>query len=135
MRTTLKRGVGRGAELNGNGHAVFPPAAISAVTRYTQPLPERSGLGLLRRILLVPIYCKNGLVTDDRINSAYSRCGPTGSLKTIEHLTGLPVNYLITVDFHGFKQIVDQLGGVWLDVDRRYYNKNVGTSWTNFANI
>jgi hypothetical protein len=30
---------------------------------------------------------------------------------------------------------VDQLGGVWMDIDRRYYNKNVGSIATNFANI
>jgi LCP family protein required for cell wall assembly len=232
MRTTLKRGVGRGAELNGNGHAVYPPTAVSAITRYEQPPPGRSGLSLVRRILLgtllvvislalavagglylwyhqsvaaircheadcrtaqtrlvgglpgqaaialvvgydyrvgdgtrvgsrsdtvmllradpvtstismlsfprdliVPIYCKGGFVTDDRINSAFARCGSTGTLETVKHLTGLPVNYLIKVDFHGFKEIVDQLGGVWLDVDRRYYNVNTGSEATNFANI
>src|SRR5947208_1137381 len=147
MRTTLKRGVGRGAELNGNGHAVYPPAAVSAVARYEQPLrPGRTGLALVGRILLVtllavprdlivPIYCKTGFVTDDRINSAFSRCGSTGTLETVKHLTGLPVNYLIKVDFHGFKEIVDQLGGVWMDVDRRYYNRNTGSYATNFANI
>jgi len=37
MRTTLKRGVGRGAEHNGNGKAVFPPGTLSTVTRYRQP--------------------------------------------------------------------------------------------------
>ena len=41
----------------------------------------------------------------------------------MKHLTGLPINYLITVNFHGFKEIVDRLGGVWIDVDRRYYNQ------------
>src|SRR5204862_112944 len=87
------------------------------------------------RDLIVPVYCKGGFVTDDRINSAFSRCGSTGTLETVKHLTGLPVNYLIKVNFHGFKEIVDQLGGVWMDVDRRYYNKNVGSAATNFANI
>src|SRR5207247_843301 len=53
MRTTLKRGIGRGAELNGNGHAVFPPGVLSPVRRYIQPPPpSRSGLQLLGRILL-----------------------------------------------------------------------------------
>ena len=54
MRTTLKRGVGRGAGLNGtNGHAVFPPGAVSSVVRYRQPPPPPgTGLGLLSRILL-----------------------------------------------------------------------------------
>src|SRR5207248_8587338 len=49
--------------------------------------------------------------------------------------TGLPVNYLITVNFHGFKQVVDTLGGVWMDVDRRYYNHNTGAYYNNYANI
>jgi len=61
-----------------------------------------------------------------KINSAYSYCGPPGTLQTVRGLTGLPVNYLITVDFHGFKQIVDRLGGIYMDVDRRYLNTHSG---------
>ena len=41
-------------------------------------------------------------------------------------LTGLQVNYLITVNFRGFRQIVDRLGGAWIDVDRRYFNERGG---------
>jgi LCP family protein required for cell wall assembly len=88
------------------------------------------------RDLAVPIYCKNGLVSSsDRINSAYARCGATGTLETVKHLTGLPINYLIAVNFRGFRQIVNKLGGVWIDVDRRYYNKNVGTAATDYSDI
>ena len=54
---------------------------------------------------------------------------------TVKHLTGLPINYLITVNFHGFKEVVDKLGGVWMDVDRRYYNKNTGAYYNDYANI
>ena len=39
MRTTLKRGIGRGA--NGNGHGALPPGALSPVTLYRQPPPPR----------------------------------------------------------------------------------------------
>ena len=53
----------------------------------------------------------------------------------MKKLTGLPINYLITVNFKGFIEIVDRVGGVWVDVDRRYYNRNVGTAATNYANI
>ena len=63
MRTTLKRGVGRGAGLNGeNGHAVLPPTAVSSVSRYRVP-PEkpRTGLGLLGRILLVTLLTVVGV--------------------------------------------------------------------------
>jgi LCP family protein required for cell wall assembly len=87
------------------------------------------------RDLIVDIRCPGKLARRDRINDAYSECGAKGTLETVKSLTGLPVNYLITVNFHGFKQIVDELGGVWMDVDRRYYNRNVGTSETNYADI
>src|SRR3954447_20231844 len=63
MRTTLKRGVGRGAEANGNGHAVYPPAAVTAVTRYEQPPPPgRSGLRLVGRILFLTLLVALSLV-------------------------------------------------------------------------
>jgi LCP family protein required for cell wall assembly len=95
------------------------------------------------RDLDVPIYCprsktdSEGYVasSNDRINSAYSRCGETGTVLTVKHLTGLPINFLITVNFHGFKEVVDKIGGVWMDVDRRYYNKNTGAYYNDYANI
>jgi LCP family protein required for cell wall assembly len=58
----------------------------------------------------------------DRINTAYSTGGPPLSLKTFKAVTGLPVNHFMEVDFVGFSNIVDALGGVYLDVDRKYYN-------------
>ena len=61
--------------------------------------------------------------------------GSKGAVDTVKKLTGLPINYLITVNFKGFIQVVDRVGGVWVDVDRRYYNRNVGTAATNYANI
>jgi LCP family protein required for cell wall assembly len=241
MRTTLKRGVGRTAEHNGNGRAVFPPGTLSTVTRYRQPpAPATTAMGLFWRIVLVtvlvlssigiavaggaylyfhqsvatvrahtpsvvrasksldvvlphhaaialiigydhrlglesagpsrsdtlmlvradpvtktisllsfprdlqvPIYCGSSshdstghiVVSQDRINSAYSACGPQGTVLTVKHLTGLPINYLVTVNFHGFKEVVDKLGGVWMDVDRRYYNRNTGSYYNDYANI
>ena len=42
----------------------------------------------------------------------------------MRNLTGVPIHYLITVNFRGFTKIVANLGGVWMDVDRRYFNDN-----------
>src|SRR5262249_38452405 len=237
MRTTLKRGVGRGAEVNGNGGAVYPPGPVSAVTRYgPAPLPPpRSGFSIMRRILVatlvvisviaigigggaylwvhqevdairahsidvktaqrkldvqlpgqaaialvigydqrkgkefsdvsrsdtvmlvradpgtntisllsiprdlgVPVYCpKNGQTSlgVQKINQAYADCESPGTLDTVRHFTGLQTNYLIKVNFHGFQEIVDKLGGVWLDIDRRYYHVNTGTAAENYSAI
>jgi len=226
MRTTLKRGIGRSAGSNGNGHVAPLPAAFGPIVRYGQPEdsarstgalflrvlgwivlaiaivisglagglylyghetlnaiaakspevrkavpildqvpaasqpaialiagydrrmgadaadfsgsrsdtlmlvradPQQDTLSLLSfpRDLVVPIYCAGSTVyTHDRINSAWSLCkqGPAATLDTVEHLTGLKINYLITVDFHGFKVLVNKLHGVYMNVDRRYYN-------------
>jgi LCP family protein required for cell wall assembly len=78
------------------------------------------------RDLQVEIRCPGRLPYTDKIAHAYMACGPQGSLNTVKNLTGLPINYLITVNFRGFRQIVDRLGGAWMDVDRRYFNDRSG---------
>jgi LCP family protein required for cell wall assembly len=238
MRTTLKRGIGQAAGLNGNGHSALPPL-FGPIVRYRQPEPpRRSAIGLILRgfgwlvlalaviasgaaggaylythetlnavaahtkqlqqvqkngdltkvpdasqpaialvagydvrgapngpnpyagsnsdtlmllradptnntlsllsfprDLYVNIYCHGDTVdTQSRINSAWSICpnGPAATLSTMEHLTGLHINYLITLDFHAFTQIVDHLHGIYMNVDRRYYiPPHTGTSAIN----
>jgi LCP family protein required for cell wall assembly len=231
VRTTTKRGLGRAATLNGNGHAVLPPAALEPMRRYRQPPPPPRSTGRLilkafgwlvlallviasglaggvylyghetlnalgahshraiqtskdkhvqkidsptqpataliigydtrkgadaalgqasrsdtlmlvrgdpsnktmsiisfPRDLVVPIYCNGSDVprTHDRINTAWTDCNEQGTLDTVAHLTGIPINYVITVDFHGFKQVVNKLHGVYADIDHRYLNTQGG---------
>jgi hypothetical protein len=53
MKTTLKRGIGRGAEVNGNGRAVFPPGVPTPMSRYRQPdRPPRGAWQLIRAVAL-----------------------------------------------------------------------------------
>src|SRR5437763_11984481 len=230
MRTTLKRGIGRGADLNGNGHAVLPPRALTPIARYRQP--PRQGRSVARRIagfflwllvivamvaggaagglylyghdfaaataphsramkraakrldyvapgkpavalvlgtdhryvdgkdpgrsdtmmlirsdpashtvsmlsfprdLRVEIHCPGRGTWLNKINDAYATCGPSGPLETLRALTHIPINYLISVNFVGFIRVVDKLGGVYIDVDRRYFNNHTGP--TGFAAI
>src|SRR6266571_1293167 len=218
MKTTLKRGMGRGATVNGNGRAVYPPGVHTPMKRYWQPEPRRRGAWQVVRtvvlwVVLIAILVAGGTAgaaylkthqfiaaispkkkadraaakrldlaipgqptialvigTDrrkgrqaeltgrsdtlilvradpatkslsmlsfprdliatlkcpghpdlrDRINAAFSECGTLGSVETVRALTGLPINYFITVDFRGFTELVNKLGGVWLDVDHRF---------------
>ncbi|TML57511.1 MAG: LytR family transcriptional regulator [Actinobacteria bacterium] len=218
MKTTLKRGMGRGATVNGNGRAVYPPGVHTPMKRYRQPEPRRrnawqvvravvlwvvvaaiivasgvAGAAYLKthqflnaiapktkadraaakrldlaipgqptvalvigtdrrkgkqaeltgrsdtlilvradpgtnslsmlsfpRDLIATIKCPGHPDTRDRINAAFSFCGALGSVETVRALTGLPINYFITVNFRGFTQLVNNLGGVWLDIDHRY---------------
>jgi LCP family protein required for cell wall assembly len=75
------------------------------------------------RDLLVEIHgCKGRGTFVSRINAAYGECGSAAAIETVRQLTGVPINFLVTVNFHGFKQVVSNMGGVWIDVDRRYFN-------------
>jgi LCP family protein required for cell wall assembly len=218
MKTTLKRGMGRGASVNGDGRAVYPPGVHTPMRRYRQPAPEPRGVWHVIRLVLLwtilaalvvaggaagaaylrahhfvesvapktaadkaaakaadvaipgqattalvigtdkrkgsqaeltgrsdtlmlvradpqantisllsfprdlvtTIKCPGRPDVQDRINFAYSECGSVGSLETVRALTGLPINYFITVNFRGFMELVNNLGGVWVDVDHRY---------------
>jgi len=98
--------------------------------------PSQNTLSIMSfpRDLVVPIYCPQSSLpfTHDRINSAWSTCGEQGTLDTVAKLTNIPINFVITVDFHGFKLIVNKLHGVYTMVDRRYYiPPNSGTSAIN----
>ena len=223
MRTTLKRGLGRGAAPNGNGKAVLPPGVVvardalpaaGAVVALARGLIGRIAMWLGIACLVVATGTAGGAYlyfhesvaavaaktpavrrprtarrraprpaggrARDRLRRAQGRgheralghaharsrrpvdgldlaalvparharrdplprpdavlrqdqrrlrdCGPQGSLQTVRALTGVQINYLITVNFRGFRQIVDRLGGAWIDVDRRYFNDRGGPS-------
>jgi LCP family protein required for cell wall assembly len=92
--------------------------------------PQTDSISLLSfpRDMQVEVRCPGRATYVSRINQAYADCEEQGALQTVKALTGLDVNYLITVNFRGFRQLVDRLGGVWLDVDRRYFNDRGGPS-------
>ncbi len=225
MKTTLKRGVGRAAEADGNGRSLPSPDILTPVTHYRQPARRRSVLGIIGRVLFflvaaatsllfgiaggywlegdqtivdldrasrkdpqirkaaqrldiplpdrpaiamvvgqdfrrwakdeekggradtvmllradpnvgtlstlsfprdlsVPITCPGRSAFTGPINSAYALCGLEGTVETVKQLTGLDVHFIVTIDYRGFIQTVDKLSGVWIDVDRRYFNDN-----------
>ena len=64
----------------------------------------------------------------DKLNAAYSYGGTRLLLKTVKQVTGLPINHVINVDFRGFRDAVNEIGCVYTDVDRRYYNDNSNPS-------
>ncbi len=54
-----------------------------------------------------------------KINAAYGTGGAALAIRTVERLTGIGVNHVATVDFNAFAQVIDELGGVTIDVPRR----------------
>jgi LCP family protein required for cell wall assembly len=62
-------------------------------------------------------------VGDTRINAAMQSGGPPLAIKTIRSYTGLPINHVIIVDFSQFKDVIDAVGGITVDVPERIVSK------------
>ncbi|MGW1089429.1 LCP family protein [Streptomyces sp. NPDC002596] len=66
-------------------------------------------------------------------NSAYSVGGPVCAVTTVERLTGVRMDHYIEIDFSGFADLVDALGGVTvttaqdIDDDRSHLHLDAGT--------
>ena len=56
-----------------------------------------------------------------KINAAYAFGGDALAIETVRAVTGLYFDFYINVDFEAFRRITTSLGGVYVDVDRRYY--------------
>lgn len=56
-----------------------------------------------------------------KFNAAFAIGGPICTIKTIKAETGITINHFIVVDFKGFKNVVNALGGVdvCLSTDRK----------------
>ncbi|HAG11221.1 MAG TPA: transcriptional regulator [Desulfotomaculum sp.] len=57
----------------------------------------------------------------DKINCANVYGGPALTADVVSDLIGTPVKYYTLVNWDGFKDIVDILGGITIDVDKRMY--------------
>ena len=51
-----------------------------------------------------------------KLNAAYAYGGPTLLVQTIENLTGVRIDHYAAIDFQGFVQMTDSLGGVDVQV-------------------
>lgn len=92
---------------------------------------HRISLLSIPRDLYVPIAGHG----QDRINDAYTLGGAGLLIRTVREVFGVKIDHFVEVNFAGFRKLVDSVGGIYLPVDQRYLNTNVGTAATNYSNI
>ncbi|HEX7084174.1 MAG TPA: LCP family protein [Gaiellaceae bacterium] len=80
----------------------------------TDPSHHRLYYLSIPRDLEVPIP---GLGTT-KINAAMQAGGTSLALRTIEQFTGIPIQHVVLVNFGDFKDLIDALGGVTIDVPK-----------------
>jgi LCP family protein required for cell wall assembly len=81
----------------------------------TNPSRHRLAYLSIPRDLRVPIPGYG----DQKINAAMQIGGPALAIRTIENFTGLGINHVMFVDFVDFKDLIDNIGGIDLDVPER----------------
>lgn len=57
----------------------------------------------------------------DKINHAYAFGGHKLTQQAVEGLLGIKIDHHIMIDIAGFKKIIDAIGGVTIDVEKRMY--------------
>ena len=89
-------------------NAVSGARADSILIFRTDPGKHLISMLSIPRDLSVPIP-GHGV---NKINAAFAYGGPKLLIRTVNHLTGLKINHVVLVDFQGFRELIDSLGGV-----------------------
>ena len=61
--------------------------------------------------------------------------GPGLAMRTIEYNLGIPLHYYIRIDFQGFREVVDYLGGVSIDVENEIWDYRYPDGQFGFTTI
>ncbi|WP_431947465.1 LCP family protein [Actinacidiphila sp. bgisy167] len=59
-------------------------------------------------------------------NSVYTLAGPACVVKTVERISGVRIDHYVEVDFAGFQDLVDSLGGVTITLDKTIHDTSSG---------
>lgn len=55
----------------------------------------------------------------ERNNQTVTEDGISLTKKTLNEILGIPIEHFVAIDFDGFKAVIDELGGIEVNVDRR----------------
>jgi LCP family protein required for cell wall assembly len=76
------------------------------------------------------IYDHTGTVHNKaKINDAFARYGPNGTIATVEHLTDVRMRHLALINFNGFKDITRAVGGVEVYIPESFYDPSQKVYW------
>ena len=77
------------------------------------PQKETAKMVSIPRDTRVEIVGRN---TMDKINHAHAFGGPDMTINTVENFLDIPIDYYAKVNFEGFKGVINEIGGVTVDV-------------------
>ncbi len=79
----------------------------------------------------VPIYDAEGEQHGkNKINAAFAEYGPFGTWRTIENLSGVHIDHMAVIDYAGFNELTEAIGGVDVFVPQTVYDSAQDQEWT-----
>jgi len=65
----------------------------------------------------------------NKINAAFSEYGPFGSWRTVEQLSGVRIDHMAVIDYAGFNQLTQAIGGVDIYVPESFTDTQQDVTW------
>ena len=122
------------------GETTEPSRTDTMLLATYDPATKSAAMLSIPRDLWVPIPISKTEVIQDRINTAhlygelyrYPGGGPALAKATVEYNLGVKVHHAARIDFEGFEQVIDTVGGITVDVptaikDDEYPTPDYGT--------
>lgn len=102
------------------GRGETPSAGCVGTARADTLMVIRAGGGQFRQ-LSIPrdSYAEIPGNGSQKINGAYAYGGGALQIETVEQFLGVEINHVLILDFAGFADLIDALGGVKVDVPRK----------------
>ena len=118
--------IGSDKRAKGAIDASSPPHSDTMILVRLDPSQPSTTMLSVPRDLKVTIHPDHGKPTTQKINASYTIGGAKLAVKTIKQVLGIQINHVIDINFGGFKALVNYLGCIYVQVDRRYYHSNIG---------
>jgi LCP family protein required for cell wall assembly len=103
-----------------------PPRSDTMILVRLDPAQPSTTMLSVPRDLKVKIHPDHGRAMVQKLNASYTLGGPKLTVRTIKQVLGIQINHVVDMHFAGFKALVNYLGCIYVQVDRRYYHSNLG---------
>ncbi|WP_370617605.1 LCP family protein [Mumia sp. Pv 4-285] len=78
----------------------------------------------------VTIYDETGEPRgEDKVNAAFANYGPAGAISTVEHITDLRMDHMVIMDWDGFQDMTEAVGGVRVYIPETFYDSSQKVTW------
>ncbi|MEU3973235.1 LCP family protein [Streptomyces bacillaris] len=119
-------------ELGGGGKAGGARSDTALVVHIPEGRSQAVAVSIPRDTLVTRPECTGeggaAVPAEERVmfNSVYAQAGPACVVKTVEKMSGVRIDHYLEIDFAGFKELVDAVGGVTVDVEQDIHDQASG---------